>query len=279
MYADTDDPVRLQKAWDQLGRQSGYQKLKDQTIVHAIWDDHDYGKNDAGREFIIKRKSQQIFLDVFNEPKDSPRRKTPGIYGEKFLGPIDQRIQLILLDTRFFRDPLSRAAKKSKGKGPYQPNEDPMVTILGKDQWDWLRECLEKQAGIRIIATSIQFHSAEHGWETWGNFPEERKRLLNLLKELKADNVLFLSGDRHSAEFSKIEDFLPYPLWDVTSSSLNLALSKREEKNEYRVGSQIFQENFGGLEFNGTISKPSVRASILDVSGNILSSHEVIGRD
>jgi len=277
VYADTDDPLRLKKAWIKLDGEPGYQKLREQSIVHAIWDDHDYGKNDAGKEFKIKKESQQIFLDFFKEPKDSVRRKTPGIYGEKFLGPPDKTIQLILLDTRFFRDPLSRSPKRSKGKGPYKATDNLKSTLLGKAQWEWLEESLEKPANLRIIASSIQFHSANHGWETWGNFPHERKRLLDKLLDLESNNVIFLSGDRHSAEFSKIEDYLPYPLWDITSSSLNLALSNREEENEFRVGKQIFEENFGLLEIKWNKSKPFVRGSILDTSGNILFSHQVIG--
>ena len=276
IYADTDDPLHLKKAWIKLGREPGFQKLCEQSIVHAIWDDHDYGKNDAGKEFKIKRESQQIFLDFFKEPKDSARRKTPGIYGEKFLGPPDKRIQLILLDTRFFRDPLSRSPKRSKGKGPYQPTDNPKATILGNAQWKWLEKCLKKRANLRIIASSIQFHSANHGWETWGNFPKERKKLLEMLADSGVRNVLFLSGDRHSAEFSKIEKILPKPVWDVTSSSLNLALSIREEENSLRVGKQIFVENFGLLEINWNKSKPSVIANILDVYGNVLASHEII---
>lgn len=277
VYADTDDPVRLRKSWEKLGNQPGYQKLREQTIVHAIWDDHDYGKNDAGKEFVIKQESQQIFLDFFGEPKNSIRRKTKGIYGEKFLGPPDKKIQLILLDTRFFRDPLLRAPKRPKGKGPYQPTVDPKATLLGNKQWKWLEKCLKKSAKLRIIASSIQFHSANHGWETWGNFPNERQKLLEMLANSEVDKVLFLSGDRHSAEFSKIDNILPHPIWDVTSSSLNLALSSREEKNELRVGKQIFVENFGLLEIKWNESNPSVNASILDVSGNVLASHKIIG--
>ena len=63
VYADTKDPFRLRQAWQRLGHQSGYLKLKQQSIICAIWDDHDYGKNDAGKEFPIRKESQQIFLD------------------------------------------------------------------------------------------------------------------------------------------------------------------------------------------------------------------------
>tara|TARA_B100001093_G_scaffold368366_1_gene353311 strand:- start:93 stop:1163 length:1071 start_codon:yes stop_codon:yes gene_type:complete len=277
VYADTENPRQLRKSWEKLGQEPGFRKLQEQTIIQAIWDDHDYGKNDAGKEFSIKEESQQIFLDFFHEPNESQRRKTPGIYAEKLFGPPGQRVQLLLLDTRFFRDPLTRAVKRSKHKGPYQPSTDVNSTILGEDQWNWVNECLQKPADLRIVATSIQFISDKHGWETWGNFPNERSKLLNLFKENGSKNILLLSGDRHSAEFSKIENFLEYPLWDITSSPLNQSTNKREEENQFRVGSQIFEENFGMLEIKWMNSNPTVVASILDVSGNILFSQQIIG--
>ena len=81
----------------------------------AVWDDHDYGENDAGLEYPQKAESQQIFLDFLNEPGDSVRRKSPGIYDSIILGPDGKRVQFILLDTRYFRTSLKRALKRKVG--------------------------------------------------------------------------------------------------------------------------------------------------------------------
>ena len=276
VYADTKDPFRLRQAWQRLGHQSGYVKLKQQSIICAIWDDHDYGKNDAGKEFPIRKESQQIFLDFFDEPIDSTRRTSPGIYTEKTFGPIGSRLQLILLDTRFFRDPLIRAKERRPGKGPYEPTQNLSSTLLGTNQWEWLEKTFNKEADLRIVCSSIQFLSSEHGWETWGNFPHERKRLYSMIEKNNHQNIFFLSGDRHSAEFSMDGSTLPFPLWDLTSSSLNLSLAARKEENPYRVGNQFFEENFGVLEIEWTDQGPIVDASIRNVEGNILLKKRVL---
>ena len=71
--------------------------------ILATWDDHDLGANDAGGDYPKKDESQKIFLDFFGDPADSPRRHRPGVYDAKVFGPEGKRVQVILLDTRYFR--------------------------------------------------------------------------------------------------------------------------------------------------------------------------------
>jgi alkaline phosphatase D len=41
--------------------------------IIGTWDDHDYGLNDAGKEFSGKIFTQRLMLDFFDEAEDSPR--------------------------------------------------------------------------------------------------------------------------------------------------------------------------------------------------------------
>ena len=116
IYGDTRDMEKLKSRWATFGAFPEFKKLRSDCRLLAIWDDHDYGENDAGREFPQKAESQQIFLDFLGEPKDSERRKTPGIYDSVTIGPKGKRVQFILLDTRYFRSPLKRRQKR-KGQG------------------------------------------------------------------------------------------------------------------------------------------------------------------
>lgn len=242
----------------------------------AVWDDHDYGENDAGIEYPKKAESQQIFLDFLGEPKDSMRRKTPGIYDAVTIGPKGKRVQFILLDTRYFRTALKRNPNRQKGKGPYGPNESDQAEILGKAQWEWLEKTLRTPADVRVIASSIQIVSTTHGWETWGNFPKERQRLFELLKKTKANGVIVLSGDRHSAEISRLEGVLPYPLFDVTASAMNQTLRPDNEENPHRIGDRYFKENFGLLKIDWSKPKPSITMEIRDLHGNAVRSAAAI---
>lgn len=49
----------------------GYDKLKN---VVGIWDDHDYGLNNAGKEFPDRDRNREHFLNFLGEPSDSDRR-------------------------------------------------------------------------------------------------------------------------------------------------------------------------------------------------------------
>ena len=275
IYGDTRDMNKLKGKWDTFAAVPGFKKLRADCRLLGTWDDHDYGENDAGIEYPKKVESQQIFLDFLGEPKDSDRRKTPGIYDSVTIGPKGKRVQFILLDTRYFRTALKRAPKREKGKGPYGPNESDKAEILGEAQWKWLDKTLREPAEVRIIASSIQVVSTTHGWETWGNFPKERQRFLDLLKKTKANGVVILSGDRHSAEISKLDGTLPYPLFDVTASAMNQRQRPGEEENPHRVGDLYFRENFGMLKINWSKPDPRVTMEIRDLAGKAVRKAQV----
>jgi alkaline phosphatase D len=258
----------MQEKWKLLDQQPGFARLRKACQVLATWDDHDYGLNDGGVEFTAKAASQKVFLDFFNEPADSPRRQREGIYDAKLFGEAERRVQIILLDTRYFRSQLVKSGKTysfgSGIHGPYAANDDPNTTVLGEAQWEWLEQQLRVPARLRIIASSIQVISNEHWWEKWGNFPHERQRLFQLLKETKAGGAVLISGDRHRAEVSRIDCGLGYPLYDITSSSLNQPQPWRNELNEHRVGTLFGDINFGTITIDWTQADPLVTMEIRD---------------
>ena len=274
IYGDTRDMTKLKEKWNKFNSIKGFQKLRSSCRLLAVWDDHDYGENDAGLEYRPKAESQQIFLDFLKEPKDSIRRNTPGIYDSIILGPDGKRVQFILLDTRYFRTSLKRAVKRKDGNGPYEPDDSEKAELLGIEQWNWLEKSLKTPADLRIIASSIQVLSSNHGWETWGNFPKDRARLLNLLENTKGSSLV-ISGDRHSAEISQLDLANGFPLLDVTSSAMNQRQRPNSEKNIYRIGEKYFNENFGLIEINWSGKKPSVEISIRDLQGEIRLKHKL----
>jgi alkaline phosphatase D len=42
--------------------------------VIGVWDDHDYGSNNADKYFEYKDLTRELYLDILDEPKDSLRR-------------------------------------------------------------------------------------------------------------------------------------------------------------------------------------------------------------
>jgi alkaline phosphatase D len=290
VYADSPTPdgttpaARARVSLDRLpqlyARQlalPGYALLRQRARMLGTWDDHDYGMNDLGADWIGRVEAQRHLLDFYGEPADSPRRQRPGIYAAYRFGPPGRVVQVILLDTRYFRSPLVRGDSREADwvdgrRGPYVPSNDPDATVLGAEQWKWLEAVLREPADLRLLISSIQVIPDDHRFEKWGNFPRERRRLLRLLANTGEGGVVILSGDRHAGELSQFdpsrepagEELDPrYPLLELTSSALTRsapttfsgqlaatvpkAMVFRHELNRHRLGSVLPYNHFGLL--------------------------------
>lgn len=286
IYGDTNDMQLLRNKYRQLEEQPGFVKLRQQCPVIATWDDHDFGRDDSGAEFELRRESQQVFLDFIQADAKDPRRQREGIYSSQTYGPPGKRVQVILLDARYFRSPLKKgfdAREPGEGyRGRYLPNDDANATVLGEAQWTWLAEQLRQPAELRIIGSSYQVLSNQHGWEMWGNFPRERERLFGLIRSTAAKGVLLISGDRHLAELAGLpassSEGVGYPLYEATSSSLNqpsgnftkTGVRFANEINPYRLGLTWFDVNFGNILINWDEADPVIRMQISDEQGAVI---------
>jgi alkaline phosphatase D len=290
IYADIDEttnklipaakitPARIQSKYDVLGKHAGFLKLKAMCPLLATWDDHDFGANDAGEEFVHKDESQRMFLDFFGAAATDPRRTQKGVYTAATYGPPGKRVQVIVLDTRYHRTKLQRAKAPPPGERvpPYLPNSDPGATVLGEEQWKWLEARLKEPADVRIVASSIQLVADEHGWEKWANFPGERERFYELVRSTKASGVVVLSGDRHLGEISLDPTTVGYPLYDITSSGLNQGSKgwRAPEKNSHRVAAMPYGDNFGMILIDWT-DNPRLTLQLRDEDGDVMSAAKV----
>lgn len=265
VYADTHSPDAMRAAYESLDAIEGYRRLKAEVPIEATWDDHDYGLNDGGADYSMKATSAEIFLDFFGEPADSARRASEGIYAVREYGEAGQRLQVILLDTRYFRSPWTKSSMFGRR---YKPDPDPALTMLGEAQWAWLEAQLARPADVRLIASSIQVINDEHGYETWGNFPAERERLFGLIRSTGAGGVILLSGDRHFAEISAIEAGLGYPLIELTASGMTHAWAEGPDSTHSRRVAAYGGKNFGLIEIDWAREDPLVTLTIRDIDGN-----------
>lgn len=243
IYADQTPPFLRRAMYNMVKKNKHYKSLISSTPVLGTWDDHDYGSNNIGREYDKKDKSQAILLDFLDEPKDSARRKQKGVYASYVYGPEGQRTQMVVLDLRYFRD-----------------KPGPEAELLGEEQWKWLENTLLTQpAELRFIGSSSQV-IPEHDGDTWARFPKERKRLLSILEKTQG-KVVFLSGDRHQAEFSMFTAPSGQKFYEFTSSGLT-HFRESENDNPFRIGSLYKNKNFGLVTVTWRESTPQVRFEI-----------------
>ncbi len=250
IYTDTEDMILMEKNYKKQKNELKYNDFIKKVEVLATWDDHDYGLNDGGAEYLKKVQAQDLFLDFIDVDKNDKRRQQEGVYFAKEYTINDQVIKIILLDTRYSRTALTKDTITRKR---YRPNTYGEGSMLGNTQWNWLTNQLRNsKASFNIIVSSIQFLSSEHGYESWGNMIHESDKLINLIKSTKVKNAIILSGDRHLSEFSKKEeDGLAYPLIDFTSSGMTHSYSNFQgELNQFRVGKVVSEKSFGLLKFD-----------------------------
>ncbi|MCE4553828.1 alkaline phosphatase D family protein [Roseateles cellulosilyticus] len=281
LYADAQDADTLHQRYAEFRRVEALQSFRRDTPHLSIWDDHDFGDDDVGGDYPLKALSQQLFCDEWGEPAGSPRRTRPGIYEAYCIERAGRTVQILMLDLRFNRTPLVADPAPKEGyvamvtqaklsgapmKGWYQPNLDPAATLLGEPQWAWLAERLAEPADVRLLVSSVQLAAEGTGWEGWANFPLERQRLVDLIREKRAEGIVVISGDMHYADLSRWDTPACYPLWDLTSSGLT-EVWDIPTPNSRRVSAVYAGVNFGLVDMDFSTPAPTLQLSIRDVKG------------
>lgn len=188
-------------------------KVHQQHPFICIWDDHetanDSYKNGAqnhqpkwegkweDRKTAAKRAYFE-WLPIRNHPQQKINRILK--YGEL--------ADLIMLDTRL-------EGRDKKPNDMYAPSfMDSSRVMLGDTQRQWLFDALKNStAKWKIIGQQVVFSELNVGWanpldrlktenyllDIWDGYPVERLKIIDYLKENQMENVVFLSGDFHTA--------------------------------------------------------------------------------
>lgn len=199
---------------------------------YTTWDDHDYGPNNSDGSFEGKEMTSKIFQEMWCNP--DPEGKE-GIYYKITKGDAE----IFMTDGRYFR------------------NNDGSA-MLGDVQMEWLKSSLKaSKASFKIIVIGSQVIQKADRHESYVDFPEERKALLDFLEQEKIPGVLFFSGDRHHTEVAKMEREGSYTLYDITCSPMSSPRPKfrgwgPEGKSENRVDDIfITKHNYAKCSISG----------------------------
>ncbi|TGL33519.1 alkaline phosphatase D family protein [Leptospira perdikensis] len=277
IYADSLVATEKIPAYKKQLARPEWKNIRSQTKILATWDDHDYGINDSGGEFLDKEKSREVFISQLGPlmPKGQKlgTKDGKGIFHSYWIEFKKKKIHILIPDTRYFRSPLKRSFfSYFTGKSQYRANHAEDASLLGEEQWTWLTEELGKPSDLLVFVSSIQVIPTEQPFEKWGNFPKDRGKLFQLLESAKTSDLVILSGDRHIAEIYEYPLSETRKLVEVTSSSLNVPLSflQLEYDSEYKLGSAFREENYGTLQIQMKNGKLVWRSSVKDKIGNVV---------
>jgi alkaline phosphatase D len=255
--ADYESPWAMNQRWRQHRSLPALQPLLAATHHYAIWDDHDYGPNDANRSFVFKGSALALFERYWANPSHG-LPGTPGIFTTFSYLDAD----FFLLDDRWYRS-------ADRGVG------DSERTMLGRDQIDWLKQALAAStARFKFIANGSQLLHDAHRFEGWHHYQQEREAFLDWLTRQGVTGVVFLSGDRHHTELLRRERVGSYPLYELTCSPLTSSARNAEEPNSLRVpGTLVLARNFCTIDLTGTRAERRIVFRALAADGRVLWSH------
>ncbi|WP_422107910.1 alkaline phosphatase D family protein [Winogradskyella sp.] len=202
---------------------------------YATWDDHDYGPNDSDRSYVNKDITEKTFNDYWGN-LNTDAAKIGGITSH-FLW---NDLEFFMMDNRYHRDPNRQ--------------KTPNKAYLGQAQLDWLIKALSSsKATFKMVCIGGQTISDAAVFENYATYPEERQALIERLNKERIEGVIFMSGDRHHTELSRLERPGAYPLIDITCSPLTSGVHKpRDEGNTLQVeGKTFYERNFGLVKVSG----------------------------
>lgn len=219
----------------------------------AIWDDHDYGPNNADRSYPLKKVAAQAFKAYWPSPYYDQFHDGGGVTSTYVYGDV----QFFLLDNRYYRSPNNRKTGEK--------------TVLGKAQIQWLIDQLKySQAAFKLVAIGGQVLNDYERYETYQNLaPQERQALLDTLVAEGIEGVVFLDGDRHHTILSKYQPEGFYPLYDFTISPLSSGANDPigQPNSFYVEGTGYGDRNYATFEFSGKYGDRTLKVTVKNANG------------
>jgi phosphodiesterase/alkaline phosphatase D-like protein len=177
-----NEPEEFREVMDLTLSRAAQAALYRSTPVTYMWDDHDYGGNNADRRSPTRPAAMAVY-----------REYVPHYPLEGADSPVNQaftigRVRFLVTDTRSARSPASAP-------------DDADKTMLGATQKAWLkREFLRADADAALtvwVNPTPWIGEATAGADTWAGYSTERRELANFIADNAIDHLLMLSGDAH----------------------------------------------------------------------------------
>lgn len=224
----------------------------------AIWDDHEFGPNDASGSWAKKDIALEVFKAFWANPS----------YGYADLPGITSSFQYMDMDFILMDNRYHRTENFNKGE----------KHIFGKTQTEHLINLLKSShSPFKFIVTGGQFLNTAPVFENHSNFGDERAYILKRINEENITGVIFLTGDRHHSEVMKHTLPNGNPVYEFTVSPLTARASKDvDESNDHLIeGSIIKERNFAIMKFTGTIGKRKLDLDYYNSDGKFIYHYSI----
>jgi hypothetical protein len=182
---DRDNAARFRATYDRVLTAPAQSALYRATSVAYVWDDHDYGGNDADRTSASRPAAQRVYRE--NVPHhDLPAGTDEGAVYQSF---VVGRVRFIMTDTRSERDP------QTTPDGP-----DKRMISTAQERWftDELRQARDAGQVVAWVSPTPWIGPARHGSDTWAGYATARQRLADIIADAGvAERLVMLAGDAH----------------------------------------------------------------------------------
>ncbi len=181
-YADyVETAAHYEHAYESTLTQPAQAALYSSVPIAYVWDDHDYGRNNADRTM----RYRELALDAYSTNVPHYPLVAPDAVHHSFaIG----RVQFVLLDERSHRDPADE-------------DDGPGKSMLGETQLDWLQDRLlagRDQYALTIVVSQVPWVGAsDPGADHWAGYSFERSVISEFIATNEIDNILMLAGDAH----------------------------------------------------------------------------------
>lgn len=235
------------------------------TPTLAVWDDHDYGPNDADGTYPAKAESLRVFRRMWAQPAGGAPG-TEGIFFSKRLGPVE----MFFLDMRWHRREHHR--------------------VLGEGQWQWLVAGLRaSKAPVKVVVSGSQVLPDAPAAKEWECFrrdgPAELDGLIDAIVKHDVRGVVFASGDVHLAYLLRRlgrplgGGLAAADLWELTSSPLANDIWHETLTRHGDYDASILREieaaNFGLIDVDLDRSGREIVLTLAGASGGVLAERAV----
>jgi alkaline phosphatase D len=262
---DELDPAQMAARYRRQRAFAPLQSLLTSTSNVAIWDDHDYGPNDADLSYTMKGEALTLFRRYWANPSYG-LPETAGVFGRARFGDVD----IFLLDDRYYRSANNLL-------------DGPDKTMFGGKQLEWLRNALVySSAPIKLVVNGSQMWNRVNKFEGWNHFTAEQRAFADWLLAQRIEGLIFLSGDRHYTELLKIDRVGGYPIYEFTSSPLTSGTfdPPGEKSNPDIVpGTYVVKRQFGMIRVTGPGNDRTIALESYDQKGELQWRHEIRARD